>query len=95
MSASAAKTDGQILFNVRVENRADVQRVAAIASKSVQAATLLLLNRAGTSIKVYDVPAESYPDLASVVLWANQPLPSQAATGGSVDVASLLERLPV
>ena len=91
VSASAAKTDGQILFNVRVEDRADVQRIAAIASKSVQAATLLLLDHSGTSIEVCDVPAESYPALASVLLWANQPLPSQAATGGSIDVISLLE----
>ena len=91
VSASAAKTDGQILFNVRVEHRADVQRIAAIASNSVQAATLLLLDRSGTSIKVCHVPAESYPALASVLLWANQPLPSQAATSGSTDVVSLLE----
>jgi hypothetical protein len=91
VSASAARTDGQILFNVRVEDREDVQRIAAIASKSVQTATLLLLDRSGTSIKVCDVPAESYPALASVLLWANQPLSSQAATDGSIEIVSLLE----
>jgi hypothetical protein len=91
VSASAVKTDGEILFNVRVDERPDVQRIAAIASQSVQAATLLVLDRSGTSIKVYDVPAESYPALASVLLWADQPLPSQAATDVSSEVASLLE----
>jgi hypothetical protein len=91
VSASAARTDGQILFNVRVEHRADVQRIAAIASKSVQAATLLVLDHSGTSIKVYDVPAESYPALAAVLLWADQPLPSQAATEGSSEIVSLLD----
>ena len=91
VSASAAKTDGDVLFNVRVDGHPNVQRVAAIASKSVQAATLLLLDRSGTSIEVCDVPAESYPALGSVLLWANQPLSSQAASGGSIEVHSLLD----
>ena len=91
VSASAAKTEGNILFNVRVDGRADVQRVAAIASKSAKSTTLLLLDRSGTSIQVCDVPAESASALTSVLIWANQPLARQAATGGSIEVFSLLE----
>lgn len=88
----ADKSGGRILFNVRVDSHADVQRVAAIASKSDAgvAPLLLLLDRTGTSIKIHEVPVEDYPLVVSIARWANQPLHSQATTSVDVEVTLLL-----
>jgi hypothetical protein len=82
----ADKTGGRILFNVRIDSHADVQRVAAIASKSGGGVTplLLLLDRMGRSIKIHEVPVEGYPLLVSIARWANQPLHSQASTSAEL-----------
>ncbi|MER8996050.1 hypothetical protein [Mesorhizobium sp. M0678] len=89
----ADKSGGRILFNVRVDSHADVQRVVAIASKSDGGMTrlLLLLDRTGTSIKIHEVPGEDYPLVVSIARWANQPLHSQAITSVNVKVTLLLD----
>jgi hypothetical protein len=89
----ADKSRGRILFNVRVESHANIQRVAAIANKSGGgvALLLLLLDHAGASIKIHEVPAESYPLVISITRWANQPLRTQAITGVSIQVSLLLD----
>jgi hypothetical protein len=89
----ADKSGGRILFNVRVDSQANVQRVAAIASKSGGGVTLLLLvlDHAGKSIKIHEVPVESYPLVVSIARWANQPLPSQTTTSVSIEVKLLLD----
>ncbi|WP_192364706.1 hypothetical protein [Mesorhizobium mediterraneum] len=89
----ADKSGGRILFNVRVDSHASIQRVAAIASKSGGGVTLLLLlsDHAGTSIKIHEVPVESYPLVVSIARWANQPLHSQVTTSVSIEVTLLLE----
>jgi hypothetical protein len=87
----ADKSGGRMLFNVRVTRHANIQRVAAIASKSGGGVTLLLSDHAGTSIKIHDVPVESYPCVVSIARWANQPLHTQATTSVSTEVSLLLE----
>ncbi|MER8408387.1 hypothetical protein NKH16_27590 [Mesorhizobium sp. M1307] len=89
----AEKSGGRILFNVRVDSHADVQRVVAIASKSDGGMTplLLLLDRTGTSIKIHEVPVQDYPLVVSIADWANQPLHSQAITSVNVEVTLLLD----
>ena len=89
----ADKSGGRILFNVRVDSHANIQRVAAIASKSGGGVTLLLLlsDHAGTSIKIHEVPVESYPWVVSIARWANQPLHMQATSSVSTEVSLLLE----
>jgi hypothetical protein len=89
----ADKSGGRILFNVRVESHANIQRVAAIASKSGGGVTLLLLqsDHAGASIKIHEVPVEGYPLVVSIARWANQPLHTQATTSVSIEVSLLLD----
>ncbi|MER8456361.1 DUF4236 domain-containing protein [Mesorhizobium sp. M0092] len=92
----ADKSGGRILFNVRVNSHADVQRVAAVASKSDGGMTplLLLLDRTGTSIKIHEVPVEDYPLVVSIARWANQPLHSQAITSVNVEVTPICKDAP-
>jgi hypothetical protein len=90
---SADKSGGRILFNVRVDSHANIQRVAAIASKSGGGVTLLLLlsDHARTSIKIHEVPVEGYPSVVSIARWANQPLHPQTTTSVNNEVTLLLE----
>jgi hypothetical protein len=91
----ADKSGGRMLFNVRVDNHSNIDRVAAIASKSGGGVTLLLLqlDHAGASIKIHEVPVKSYPLVVSIARWANQPLHLQATTSGSVEVSLLLDSI--
>jgi hypothetical protein len=91
VSISAEKSGGRILFNVRTDSHANIQRVAAIADESSEGVTLLLLDRAGASIRIHEVPVEYYPLVVSLARWADQPLHAQATTSVSLEVMSLLE----
>ena len=79
MSSIAQRTGGTLLFDVRVFDDADVERLAAIGYDGIGTA-IVTLAKSGAVECVTSIGSSMSEHVGVLTAWARLPLPEQAAT---------------
>ena len=92
ISSIAERTGGTLLFDVRVFNDAEVERIAAIGYAEI-GTTIVILAKSGDMRCTAVIDSMMSDHIRALTAWAELPLPKQAATDHMHIVTLLLAAL--